>query len=98
MNGQAPVQGLHSTRGILHAQEGLSRFELRRRLPSPALAGLVSHHWIASWDLRGLPPHTQRLLPYPCVNLTFQAERSQVAACCGPLMISCSPMPAGCSA
>ena len=58
VNGSAPVQGLRSTRGILHAQEGLRRFELRRRLPSPAVAGLVSHYWIVSWDLRGHEPHT----------------------------------------
>ncbi|SDR73499.1 AraC-type DNA-binding protein [Actinopolymorpha singaporensis] len=73
------MQGLHSTRGILHAREGLRRFELRRRLPSPAVAGLVSHYWIVCWDLRGQPPHTQRVLSYPCVNLVFQADRSRVA-------------------
>ncbi|MET9020555.1 AraC family transcriptional regulator [Actinopolymorpha sp. NPDC004070] len=79
MNGSAPVQGLDSTRGILHAREGLRRFELRRRLPSPTVAGLVSHYWIVSWDLHGQPPHTQRVLPYPCVNVIYEAARSRVA-------------------
>lgn len=66
------------TRGILRAREGLRRFELRRHAPSAALAPLVSHFWVVTWDLRGQAPHTQAVLPHPCVNMTFLPGRCQV--------------------
>ncbi|MBN3785458.1 helix-turn-helix domain-containing protein [Burkholderia sp. Ac-20353] len=54
------------------------RFRLNRYHPCPALAGVLDHHWIVEWDLRGQPPHVQRTLPYPCVNLVFDRRQTGV--------------------
>ncbi|WP_211328806.1 helix-turn-helix domain-containing protein [Thermomonospora umbrina] len=60
-----------STRGILRAERGLRRFQVRRAAPSPGLAPYAEHHWILTWDLRGRAPHSQRLLTHPTVHMTF---------------------------
>jgi AraC-like DNA-binding protein len=79
VEGLVSLRGPVDTRGILRAREGLRRFELRRHVPSAALAPLVSHFWIVAWDLRGQAPHTQVVLPHPCVNVTFLPGRCQVS-------------------
>ncbi|UQU66360.1 helix-turn-helix domain-containing protein [Couchioplanes caeruleus] len=40
--------------------------------PPPDLAGLVDHYWGVEWDLRGQPPYRQKVVPYPCVHVTFR--------------------------
>jgi AraC-like DNA-binding protein len=64
--------------GILHADRAHQRFRFSTRAPEPVLAPFVTHYWIIHWDLRGQPPHEQRALPYPAVNLTFLPGRCQV--------------------
>jgi len=32
---------------------------------------LVDRYWLARWDLRGRPPHTQHVFAHPAVNVTF---------------------------
>ncbi|GAA0805472.1 helix-turn-helix domain-containing protein [Spirilliplanes yamanashiensis] len=65
--------------GILHARAAEASFRYREVPPAPALAPFVAHHWIITWDLRGREPHTQHVLPYPSVNVTFTAGRCRVA-------------------
>jgi AraC-like DNA-binding protein len=59
------------TRGILHARTGLERFRVERLAPGSALSAFVEHFWVLHWDLRGRPPHRQRVLTRPSVHITF---------------------------
>jgi hypothetical protein len=63
-------------RGVLDLRSGSRRFDVARARPSPALADLVEHHWMVSWDLRGRQPHTQHTLPHPSVHLVAERDRS----------------------
>lgn len=53
-------------------------FRLERYSPGAQFAPFLDHYWIVEWDLRGQPPYTQRTLPYPCVNLAFDAGRTAI--------------------
>jgi AraC-like DNA-binding protein len=66
------------TRGVLHQRAAVSRFELRKYPPSPALAPFVDYYWIVRWDLRGRPAYEQAVLPHPNVHLTFEPERTAI--------------------
>jgi AraC-like DNA-binding protein len=59
------------TRGIVAPDAGLRRFRLDRCPPSPGVDRLVDRYWVASWDLRGRPSHTQHVFAHPVVNVTF---------------------------
>ena len=63
---------------MLHLRSGRRRFEVTRSRPSAALADLVEHYWLVSWDLRGREPHTQHTLPHPSVHLVAERDRSGV--------------------
>lgn len=67
-----------STLGILNPQDGFSHFQLERREPCRELAPFVSRYWSTSWDLRERAPFAQEVLPHPCVNVVFEAERTAV--------------------
>ncbi|MES9604302.1 helix-turn-helix domain-containing protein [Actinomadura sp. NPDC000929] len=66
---EGPLPG--GTRGILHARTGLERFRIERLEPPAALAPFVANFWVLRWDLRGRPPHRQRILTRPSVHVTF---------------------------
>lgn len=63
-------------RGVLRTP---ARFEHRRYLPSSDLASHVEHYWLVRWDLRGMTPHRQSVLPHPSVHLTFEAPDPSAA-------------------
>jgi AraC-like DNA-binding protein len=65
-------------RGVLDPVAARSRFSLTLHPPSAELAGVVDRHWVVRWDLNGREPFTQDVLPHPCVNLVFEAERSGI--------------------
>jgi AraC-like DNA-binding protein len=70
--------GPKGTRGILNPVEGLAHFQLERQ-PAPAELGFfVERFWTVRWDLEGLAPFEQEILPYPCVNLSFVSGRFEV--------------------
>ena len=52
--------------------------EVTRARPSPALAELVEHFWLVSWDLRGREPHLQHTLPHPGVHLVAEPGHSGI--------------------
>jgi AraC-like DNA-binding protein len=66
------------TRGIVHPEVGLRRFELTNFAPSPGVARLVERYWVAAWDLRGHEPHVQRVLPHPVANVCFESTGASV--------------------
>ena len=59
-------------RGIVTPDAGLQRFRLDRYPPSVGIGRMVDRYWVASWDLRGRPPHTQHVFAHPVVNIVFQ--------------------------
>jgi AraC-like DNA-binding protein len=65
--------------GILYANTAREKFHYAARPPAPELAAFVENYWIVSWDLRGAPPFTQKVLTRPGVNMTFKAGRSRIA-------------------
>ena len=65
-------------RGVLHQDLAETRFRLSRHQPSAALRPFVDFHWVVRWDLRGQPPHEQKILPHPNVNLAFEESGSAV--------------------
>jgi AraC-like DNA-binding protein len=64
-------QVTQDARGIVAPDAGLQRFRLDRFPPSGEVARLVDRYWLARWDLRGQPPHTQHVFAHPVVNVTF---------------------------
>ncbi len=65
-------------RGILNPQGAERHFALSIHPPAEELAFFVEHYWIIDWDLRGQPPFTQEILPYPCVNLVFEKDYTRI--------------------
>jgi AraC-like DNA-binding protein len=59
----------HDDRGL---RGGWRRFQQHWYLePSPDVAPFVASYWAATWDLRGEPPYSQLIVPYPNVHLSF---------------------------
>jgi AraC-like DNA-binding protein len=65
-------------RGVLHPDRAAGCFQLHTHQPSAALAPFVEAHWIVRWDLRGRPPHEQKVLAHPNVHLVFEEPRAAV--------------------
>ena len=63
-----------STRGILHADAGRSKFTLSRYEPCGALRPFIEHYWIVRYDVPADEPYTQRVLSFPNVHLAFEHE------------------------
>jgi len=58
-------------RGIVAPAAGLTKFRLNRHQPGEPLDRFVDRYWIASWQLTAQPPHHQRILAHPVVNVVF---------------------------
>jgi AraC-like DNA-binding protein len=71
-----PVE--EAPRGVLHLEFGRRSFEVARSRPGPALAELVEHYWLVSWDLRGRDPHLQHTLPHPGAHLVAERGRAEI--------------------
>ena len=65
-----------SDRGILKAELARRKFALRRIEPSPDLAPYIEHYWTVRWDLSGQAPHSQVILSYPNINLSFERDHN----------------------
>ncbi|OZI67280.1 AraC family transcriptional regulator [Bordetella genomosp. 11] len=75
---QPPPRVAERPKGVVDPALARRMFRLERYLPSPALSPHLDHFWLVEWDLRGKPDYTQRTLPYPCVNLVFDAGRTAI--------------------
>ncbi|MFD2613977.1 DUF6597 domain-containing transcriptional factor [Paenibacillus gansuensis] len=64
--------------GILNLQGGEQNFRLMRYSPAETLKPFVLHYWTVSWDLKGLPPYDQHVVPNPCVNLVVERNRTAI--------------------
>ncbi len=69
---------MEESRGILNGRAGEKKFCLKQYTPAQDLSFFVERYWTISWDLREQEPFVQEILPYPCVHLTFEEERSRV--------------------
>ncbi len=65
-------------KGVVAPALAEQKLRLARYLPSADLKAFVEHYWIVAWDLSGQPPHVQRTLPYPCVNMVFDRGRTAI--------------------
>jgi AraC-like DNA-binding protein len=64
--------------GILNPKTGQTKFQLSRHLPALDLSCFVLRYWIVKWDLRGQEPYLSENLPYPCVNLVIEKDKSRI--------------------
>lgn len=64
------------SRGILNPRTAETKFRITRHWPAEDLGFFVERYWIIHWDLPA--PYVQETLPYPCVNLVFEKDRSGV--------------------
>ncbi|WP_240418055.1 DUF6597 domain-containing transcriptional factor [Paenibacillus periandrae] len=74
MNANIPQPSM----GILNINEGEDKFRLTRYAPSGEIGLFVKHYWIVSWDLTGLEPYWQDVIPNPCVNLVIQKNHTGI--------------------
>lgn len=77
----APIDtggSLRPVRGVVSARPDDGPFEHRRIAPHAALADLIEHYWYVRWERGGLPVHTARTLPHPCVHWTHEDGQSRV--------------------
>lgn len=69
--------GRREARGIL-APGDAQRIVLTRHPPPDDLAEVLERVWCVRWDLEGLPPREQDVLPFPCVNVAVGAHQPGV--------------------
>ncbi|HEU4948681.1 MAG TPA: helix-turn-helix transcriptional regulator [Kribbella sp.] len=61
-----------SEKGILHPQEQARHRTLARLAAGPEVGRFVEWYWTVEWDRRDQPPYVAEVLPFPCVNITFE--------------------------
>jgi AraC-like DNA-binding protein len=69
---------IDNPRGVLNRKAAAEKFSLIRYQPAEDVAFFVERYWIVRWDLRGQEPYFQENIPFPCVNLVFEAGNSRV--------------------
>ncbi|MFI9511012.1 DUF6597 domain-containing transcriptional factor [Nocardia sp. NPDC052566] len=72
-----PVPALADQKGILHPGEQARHRALARLSAGPRMAEYVEWYWAVRWDLRGRAPYFAEVLPFPCVNVTFERTETQ---------------------
>lgn len=65
-------------KGVLDPALAAQRLRIDRYPPAPDLKYFVDYFWVVEWDLRGQEPHVQKTLPYPCVHLVFEANKTAI--------------------
>ncbi|MGY4102638.1 AraC family transcriptional regulator [Nocardia sp. R16R-3T] len=71
-DGPVAVPTLDNVKGILHPDEQARHRSLARLPAGPRVGRFVEWYWSVRWDLTGRPPYYAEVLPFPCVNVTFE--------------------------
>ncbi|MGW4772825.1 AraC family transcriptional regulator [Nocardia sp. NPDC004278] len=66
-----------NVKGILHPDEQARHRSLVRLSAGPEVGRFVEWYWSVRWDLTGRPPYYAEVLPFPCVNVTFERTESR---------------------
>lgn len=75
----SPIPAERLPKPLLNPFIAARKFQLTQHAPAEDLRPFIVNHWIVRWDLRGQPAYRQDILPYPCVNVAFEADRSVIA-------------------
>ncbi|MBF6174323.1 helix-turn-helix transcriptional regulator [Nocardia blacklockiae] len=65
------------TKGILHPREQERHRTLVRMPTGPRTSTFAEWYWSVRWDLRGRPAYVAEVLPFPCVNVTFERSHTR---------------------
>ncbi|WP_024803903.1 AraC family transcriptional regulator [Nocardia sp. BMG51109] len=72
-----PVPPPEVAKGILHPREQARHRTLVRLPAGPETGRFAEWYWAVRWDLRGRPPYVAEVLPFPCVNVTFERTHTR---------------------
>ncbi|MGW4245052.1 AraC family transcriptional regulator [Nocardia sp. NPDC004722] len=75
-----PVPPPETAKGILRPRQQNAANNHNRLAAGERVSRYVEWYWAVRWDRRGLPPFHAEVLPYPCVNLTFERTHERVGA------------------
>lgn len=64
--------------GVLKLRESENNFQLKRYVPSGDIGFFVKHFWVVSWDLSGMNPYSQDVVPNPCVNWVVEHDKTAI--------------------
>ncbi|WP_458688915.1 AraC family transcriptional regulator [Nocardia tengchongensis] len=69
-----------TAKGILRPRQQNAANNHARLPAGERVARYVEWYWAVRWDRRGEPPFLAEVLPYPCVNLTFERTHERTGA------------------
>ncbi|WP_433590928.1 AraC family transcriptional regulator [Nocardia sp. CA-145437] len=75
-----PVPPPETAKGILRPRQQNAANNHARLPAGERVSRYVEWYWAVRWDRRGEPPFSAEVLPYPCVNLTFERTHERTGA------------------
>ncbi|MGW2664695.1 AraC family transcriptional regulator [Nocardia tengchongensis] len=75
-----PVPPPETAKGILRPRQQNAANNHARLPAGERVSRYVEWYWAVRWDRRGEPPFLAEVLPYPCVNLTFERTHERTGA------------------
>ncbi|MEC3919856.1 helix-turn-helix domain-containing protein [Nocardia sp. CDC160] len=75
-----PVPPPETAKGILRPRQQNAANNHARLAAGERVSRYVEWYWAVRWDRRGQPPFYAEVLPYPCVNLTFERTHERTGA------------------
>ncbi|MGW4534789.1 AraC family transcriptional regulator [Nocardia sp. NPDC004340] len=75
-----PVPPPETAKGILRPRQQNAANNHARLPAGERVSRYVEWYWAVRWDRRGEPPFHAEVLPYPCVNLTFERTHERTGA------------------
>lgn len=70
------------TRGILNPGAEGERYQLARVMPADDVVAFVEHYWSVCWEFASGDSYLTETLPFPCVNVVFEADGTRVNGIC----------------
>lgn len=65
-------------KGVVDANKSKAKFTVTHYFPHDKLKHIIEHYWLISWNLLPDESHTQRVIPHPCIHLSFLKNDSKV--------------------